>query len=124
MANTPVFQHIIFTDNIPVFLHSALKGNTAVFVVCRKREERMRKVAEMREMRQRKEHDLKMNLAQKLKERLNSTDKMKEDKFKEEREKQKQRYVVWWYLLRCVSFSIGKFLLVVLCTDAYNKTLY
>lgn len=54
----------------------------------------MRKVAEMREMRQRKEHDLKMNLAQKLKERLNSTDKMKEDKFKEEREKQKQRYAV------------------------------
>ncbi|KAK7107005.1 inner centromere protein-like [Littorina saxatilis] len=57
----------------------------------RKREERMRKVAEMREMRQMKESDLKKNLAEKLKERLNSTDRMKEDKFKEEREKQKLR---------------------------------
>ena len=62
-----------------------------MFVADRKREERMRKVAEMREVRQRKEHDLKKNLAEKLKERLNSTDRMKEDKFKEERERQKMR---------------------------------
>lgn len=51
----------------------------------------MRKVAEMRELWKQKENDLKKNLAEKRKEKLNSADKMKEDRFREEREKQKLR---------------------------------
>lgn len=51
----------------------------------------MRKVAEMRELRQQKENNLKKSLQEKLQEKLNSTDRMKEDRFKEEREKQRQR---------------------------------
>lgn len=56
----------------------------------------MRKVAEMRELRQQKENNLKKSLQEKLQEKLNSTDRMKEDRFKEEREKQRQR---WWMFL-------------------------
>ena len=51
----------------------------------------MRKVAEMRELRQKKELDMKRNMAEKLKERLNSTDRLKEERYKEEREKQRMR---------------------------------
>jgi hypothetical protein len=51
----------------------------------------MKKVAAMREMRDKKEKELKTNIAAKLQERIASTDRMKEDRFKEEREKQKQR---------------------------------
>lgn len=51
----------------------------------------MQKVAEMRELRKQKENDLRKNLAEKLKEKLNSSDRMKEERFREEREKQKLR---------------------------------
>ena len=85
----------------------------------------MRKVTEVRELRQRNEADMRINMMEKLKERLNSTDKLKEEKLKEEREKQRMRWVICiaWVIVH-VYLCLVIELVVHLEQDLINMIIY
>lgn len=67
-----------------------MHANTS-YILIRKREERMKKVQELKEQNMKRDHANKTLMAKKLEEKQQSSSVMKEEKLKEDKEKQKIR---------------------------------
>ena len=84
--------------------------STLLNVLFRKREEKMKKVQEMRELKKTQEKEQKMLLEKKLAEKRQLTCKLKEERIKEERHKHKLRWVIYDQLISVIIVVQGFFL--------------